>query len=459
MLQELEIAKQIANASERSTALNKLARGLIGSGDQGYDSANVEPEFRKAQLETIKAGDEKAYQERLISLEEYISKKHAAIEFEYNIDLQKAKGNQTAELVAMQGHKKALIEWEKWGNDERKKLQDEQFKYSMDRRSVLMQWSENYIQQIQSDKLLTQQQKNSQMLRLLENRLTDIKSMSEAYNARSQDQTLAPNERLEAESRYLEISQQRLEVAQRIQEIEGDTSVIYQTRSALIDLMNQWGTLAQQIATTIAGTINTAIDSVSVNLTEVIKGTKTWNQALYAIADTILTTIIQSIIKMAMQWMISQVLMAAVGKSIGAAAQAASVGMAFGTAASLSAIFAAPAILATVATDGQAAMSAPGWVAESLAWTPAIAALAAYERGGRFAGGTPILVGENGPEIMVPAGPGLVIPNDISAKLSGGSGPVNVLLFDDRSKLRSYMETSEGRAQVVDIVRGSKHMI
>jgi minor tail protein len=41
--------------------------------------------------------------------------------------------------------------------------------------------------------------------------------------------------------------------------------------------------------------------------------------------------------------------------------------------------------------------------------------------GGDFAAGTPLLVGENGPELMVPTSPGSVIPNGSLSKMGGGN--------------------------------------
>lgn len=74
----------------------------------------------------------------------------------------------------------------------------------------------------------------------------------------------------------------------------------------MLDIQNQWGSWSAQIAGALATTFNTAIGSISSNLTSVIMQTKSWGQALANIGNTILTTVIQSIIEMGVRWVLTR---------------------------------------------------------------------------------------------------------------------------------------------------------
>lgn len=77
-------------------------------------------------------------------------------------------------------------------------------------------------------------------------------------------------------------------------------------QQTFLDLQNQWGSLSAQLASTFSTTFNTGIASISSNLTAVIMQTKNWQQALANIGNTILTTVIQSIIEMGVRWVLTR---------------------------------------------------------------------------------------------------------------------------------------------------------
>jgi hypothetical protein len=146
-------------------------------------------------------------------------------------------------------------------------------------------------------------------------------------------------------------------------------SFTQQWLAALTKLENQWGTLAETMANTFTRSMNTAIDSVSDGLTKMITTTQRWNLILYNIAKTIMTDIVQAIIRMAMQWIVSHILMSAIGKALQA------LGVATTTAANVTiAATAVPAAtLNTIATSGGAAAAAPAAIGTALGTTMSMA--------------------------------------------------------------------------------------
>jgi hypothetical protein len=154
-------------------------------------------------------------------------------------------------------------------------------------------------------------------------------------------------------------------------------SMSQQFTSVMTDLKNQWGTIATQMAQSFESVFNSAIQTISTGITGLIMGTLTWEQALSNIGVTILTDIVQAIVQMGVRWILTKILMATVGKAIEAASLAATVGMAAG----YSAAWAVPATLATIATEGEAALQAPGFIAIAEGITMGTA-LGGFARGG-----------------------------------------------------------------------------
>jgi len=82
-----------------------------------------------------------------------------------------------------------------------------------------------------------------------------------------------------------------------------------QWTAVLTRLRTEWGTWAQQTAQAFATVFNSAVSSISDGITGLIMGTKTWGQALVAISNTILTTVVQSIVEMGVRWAMTHVFM------------------------------------------------------------------------------------------------------------------------------------------------------
>src|SRR5581483_8498511 len=120
-----------------------------------------------------------------------------------------------------------------------------------------------------------------------------------------------------------------------------------QLRTELTSFVNQFGSGAHQLAGIITGTLNTAIGSTSQALTALIFKTGNWKQAFAQAAQSI----VQNIIQIALQFVVSRLLMSALNRVAGGADAAAANAQASGAAAA----WAPAATSAAIATEGVAA--------------------------------------------------------------------------------------------------------
>jgi hypothetical protein len=240
-------------------------------------------------------------------------------------------------------------------------------------------------------------------------------------------------------------------------------------QSTVVQLQNQFGTVAQQMATTFADVFNSAISSISNGITGLIMGTMSWGQALAMIGTTILTTIVQSIVQMGVRWVATQILMATVGKSIMAASLAATVPIALAS----SAIWATPATLATIASYGSAAAAAPGFILGAQGMVLA-QSLAAFKTGGYTGNGNPNDVAGlvHRGEFVVPADAvDRIGVSSLQAMTSGAASDagaftssaapspitLNMGVFDNPGRLNDWAKSNEGRTVLVDLMRQHAH--
>lgn len=247
------------------------------------------------------------------------------------------------------------------------------------------------------------------------------------------------------------------------------TSFSENFQATVVQLQNQFGSVAQQMASTFADVFNSAISSISNGITGLIMGTMSWGQALAMIGTTILTTIVQSIVQMGVRWVATQILMATVGKSIMAASLAATVPIA----AASSAVWATPATLATIASYGSAAAAAPGFIAGAQGMVLA-QSLAAFREGGYTGDGNPNDVAGivHRGEFVVPADVvdriGLSTLQSMTAAGASDSGAftspaapgpitLNMGVFDNPARLADWAKSNDGRTVLVDIMRQHAH--
>ncbi|HEV8523082.1 MAG TPA: hypothetical protein VGQ71_01175 [Terriglobales bacterium] len=242
-----------------------------------------------------------------------------------------------------------------------------------------------------------------------------------------------------------------------------------QWSAAITGLRDQFGTLAQNIGQTFTSVIGAAVESISNGITGLIVGTLTWGQALQQIGTSILTSVIQGIVQMGVRWVATQLLMAFSGKAILAAATAATIPFA----AAQSAIWAVPATLATISSYGAAAIAAPGLIALAEGLVKVQSVFGSFARGGYTgAGGRSEVAGvvhrrefvfdaDSTSRIGVPALEALRHGEPVPAvggavTVQGHSMKNNVVIVRDRSELREFLKSAEGRAEVLEIINSSK---
>ena len=321
---------------------------------------------------------------------------------------------------------------------------------------------------VESSWLMTNLEKYQEKKRLMQGELDLIaRQITELEKLKA---TATETERVQIDQRIVGLQGTAGGVQNQITGLGPDPeSFRQQFQSTLVDLQNQWGSWAQQTAATFSNVFNTAISSISNGITGLIMGTMTWGQALAAIGNTILTTIIQSIVQMGVRWVATQILMATVGKALAAASVAATVPMA----AAQSAVWATPATLSTIASYGTAAAAAPGMIAAAQGMVLA-QSLAAFREGGYTGDGNPNDVAGivHRGEFVVPAdavdriglstlqamtSAGASDPGAFTSAAAPGPITLNMGVFDNPARLADWAKSNEGRTVLVDIMRQHSH--
>jgi hypothetical protein len=234
-------------------------------------------------------------------------------------------------------------------------------------------------------------------------------------------------------------------------------STLQNMQAAVVQVYDQIGTVAQNVARGFQDVMMTSINSISDGITGLIVGTQTWGQALQRIGLNILTSIVGAIVQMGVRWVATQLMMAAFGKSLMAASVAATIPFAAASAA----IWSAPATLATIASYGGAAAAAPAQIALSQAATAALSIIP-REQGGPVQAGQMYLVGEKRPELFVPQSDGYIYPNTSPGMVSaaaGGSGRTQInqtlaAYFDRRKMMEEIGDDLEAR--IIEVGRRNR---
>jgi len=344
--------------------------------------------------------------------------------------------------------------------------------YAAKRQAVYDEQAKKRLANLQAQQALVESDSNlglEEQAEKLKVVLAAINSELNEQISRQTELTQSSNEdvRLKAEQERLGLMKQQLDVQKQMRNLTFSGAI----RNSVTDMIAQWGTLAKQVAQTISGAINTAVSSVSHNLTGVIMGTETWKQALTNIADDVLSSIIEGIIRMALQWIVSQTMMALFGQ---AQQEAQLLGVAVQSDA-ITALMAPAAIMTDIATDGEASAMAPIEV-----W-----AAAAFSKGGYTGDGAinePAGVVHRG-EYVIPAPTlnrfGVGFFDNLDNIVSGGfvgqvpsqglaqprssastaaAPQVHVVYFNSAPAYKQWMQ-SEGVAHVLHIVKEGKRSL
>jgi hypothetical protein len=378
------------------------------------------------------------------------------------------------EIIDEKTKQEELLKLEKAYEIKRKEIRDQT---AAEINSIALSRINHEKQLTASNSDLTDPQKRELTLRLLEQENVLLQRNVELYRQRSTDASLSPEARLEA-SRQLGDSTSKLQATQQDQRLLAELGTFSgELKRIMVTIQNEWDSWAKQLAASLKNVFDSSISTISKNLTDVIKGTKTWGDALKDIGNTILTTVINAIVEMGVRWIATQIAMAVFGKSIAAASTAALVPIA----AAQSAILAEPAALSEIASYGGASAAAPTGIAAAIAATQAISAGSAgflSAKAGGFTGlGDPNEVagimhrGEfvfSAPAVdrigvanLESLHRGASVPSG-TPRGNGGSGVNNHIaigVINDRSDVPAWARSNVGEKHIVDLVRRNWHRI
>lgn len=353
---------------------------------------------------------------------------------------------------------------------------------------------------VQNSYLLTDNQKRKKEIELLEQEEKALNGIVDAMQEKARLARASGNEAAAATyegqaDQYAERARSLAQQRAGMQSQPDPDNLLQNLKAVVTEFQNQMGTVAQQIASVFRDVIGSAVDSIAQGISGLIMGTMTWGQALENIGTNILNSIVNGLARMVAQWIVNQILMWTIGKSLQSAAVAASIG----PAAASTAIWSAPATLATIATFGGAAAAAPGFLAAanatSLAVNTSFAGAAAagggvgsgFKSGGYTGDGDPNQVAGvvHKGEYVIPAplvrmfgldrlasafgaldgisprgfssranSPAINIRNQPNVNVS--PAPVQVALLDRPEKIAAYMKSTAGQAIIVDAIKGNK---
>lgn len=240
----------------------------------------------------------------------------------------------------------------------------------------------------------------------------------------------------------------------------------FQMRDMLGKLDDQFGTLAEKIARAFRGITQSAVEGVAGSIRGLLTLTMSWGDALRNIGSSILNGVINAIATMFAEWIVQMTLVQGL-KRIFHAEDKIQAGLTTAT-------WAPAAATVNAATYGTgASIGVPLTLALILAAVGTIAALA-FEKGG-MTPGTPTLamVGEKGPEFVIPADATRKLGLQNLSMLREGKMPVagapvaagaptvdNKIVmgvFNNPEQIKQFFRSNEGRQLYVDLHKQTAH--
>lgn len=335
------------------------------------------------------------------------------------------------------------------------------------KRSLAQADAEMKLRQIQANPYLTESQKAQQSIPAIQSLMSaNTSDMAEQQQIAGSTQDDAA--RAEALEKYNADMERQIELQRQLTEAQSKNSYTQQFASVIVGIQNQWGSFAQQTAHAFQSVFETAVSSISRGISGLIDGTMKWGQALRQIYNAIVGEIVQAIVQMGVRWVMTQLMMAVMGRSILASATAATAPIA----AAQAAVWAVPATLATISSYGAAALSAPGFIAAANAMT---LGMAAFESGGYTGDGSPTdvagLVHRGEYVFSAPAVDRIGV--DTLAALhsgvspaaggfngggrSGGTNIHNAVYFDQNDMVNALQQTDAHEKYIVDVMKRNIH--
>jgi hypothetical protein len=275
-----------------------------------------------------------------------------------------------------------------------------------------------------------------------------------------------------SELEYLQIE---LQVKQKINDIDAQRLTLGKEIDPLLRMMKglrslseQWTNFGANVVDTTLRAMQTAIDGVTNSIMAAIEGTQSWGRAFYQAGRQI----IASLISITLQYVAGKLAMMVIDAIYHKKSQAQ---------ASQTAALSGIAGIAKAGEQG-------GWVgviiylavfaAAVAAIMGIVGAIAGFAEGGIIRGGEQLIrVNERGQEAILNAqalsnvGEGFVaalnagLPIQQAAAVSPAAPSiknnqqVNVLVYDDKTRLNEYLQSAEGTSVVVDLMRKNLHNI
>lgn len=341
---------------------------------------------------------------------------------------------------------------------EGEKEYNEQLKHTQElTREIARDRVEAQLVGIEGNPFLTSAQKQQQSLPLMQAKMSQNDSR---IGELAQDAINDPTQRQEAEKQIAQLMVQQAELADKI------AAAQHPWATQVSELLSKSDISSRTLAANFAATFNTAIQSISSGITGLIEGTKSWGQALRQIYNSIINEVISAIVQMGVRWVLTQVMMAVMGRSILASATAATAPIA----AAQAGIWAAPATLATIASYGMAALAAPGFIAGAEGATLGLSAFAAGGYTGD--GGKYDVAGvvHRGEFVFNSAAVNRIGLDNLQAMHrgsnsagsssgggggSGGGGDTHIANFFDMNKVIDHMNRSDAHTKMIVNIMGN----
>jgi hypothetical protein len=268
----------------------------------------------------------------------------------------------------------------------------------------------------------------------------------------------------EGDKQFLPILKKTGDISSERQRVTDPTSLREQMTLTFEQLQRQFGTTAQIIARGFTQTIGSAVDGIANSITGLLMLTMSWGDALLNIGRSIVQGIIESFSRMVSEWIVSHLIMKAVlwgFHAFGRLLKTQETSQTIQAETAKTPILAVNAGLASTSSYGAAALIGLATV------VALIAALAAtsfatggytgdggkYSPAGIVHRGEYVIEKEDVERIGVPGIESMIESGSRVPQGSQRQQPINVGIFDSRTRMKKWLRRREGRAEILDIVR------
>lgn len=317
--------------------------------------------------------------------------------------------------------------------DDQRKVNEELQREAQLRQEIARAGVEAKLKGIAGAPFLTEQEKNNQSAPLYDQLIQANNARIAQLTAMAQT-TKDDSARLEAQKQITELTGQQVELYQKLNAATNQSSWIYQLGLAATKLRDI-PPLAQQIGSVLENTVNTAINSIALNITKVIDGTEKWHKALLNIAESVINQLIEGLLKVIEKLIVEEILTLTI-KAIsgGVFAEGGYTGDG------------APDEVAGVVHKGEFVMPA------SRVKQIGLDKLEVMRQGGPFVADHTAVPMIDSQTAMAVQGRGMA--GGYSPVVQGHS--VNLHFYDDRPHPRDYLSSGEGEQQVINIARKNR---